>query len=346
MNHQEWASEFCDRVFEQLAMDLTDVERRPDIPTRIPRFRSFWKNLAREIHKSSILVMLDEAPAIPETIRETFYSIIREIYTNRTAHNPVPELKRYNFIFAGSFSPGRLVQNQVNSPFNVSEICRLSDFTVDEVGIILSHLGNMAVHATSELDVLAHEVHRITGGHPLLTQRLAALLREALKKDNTIFINDGFVQEMLPILEENAEDNIRYVINRSLHTENRRSIVQRVLKGEQIDAVVGNEDIDDLRLYGALRLNEGRCVIRNLVYERALRRALLNPTIGSTIDQRECDNLSELISEAQDLKHDYELQLLNANDAGDKRVAKKKIDEYDKLITEYRERYNKLGCRE
>lgn len=266
-----WANEFCDRLIDQLQPYLLEgtLPNIPDVPTG---FRRYFQVLAELISRPRILVLIDEASAIPSDIGDPVYSIIRWIYTNRTETRPVLPLQKYNFAFAGVFEPEKLVKDRNNSPFNVSHVVRVPDFNRSEIRQLVRNIG--AGFTTESQSYVVDAIYDWTHGHPFLTHCYCSLVDGVIKSNGLPSITYETIYGLGTQLTNLASNNIDHVVKLSLDSEDTSKIIQQLLGGAKIPFSRGRSSIARLELIGTLLEDgSGFCRFRNPLYETAVRRA-------------------------------------------------------------------------
>ncbi len=265
-----WAALFCRSLVDQLGVFL---KREPDlpVPATTPGLMEYWTRLAQQIEKPRLLLLLDEASSMPSKVRDLFYSTIRSVNSESTKDRRNPHLSRYGFVFAGVFEPERLVRDRLNSPFNVSRIFHLPDFTPQEVEALVAAGPRPA--GSSPAAAVAEAIHGWTDGHPYLSQWLAALVARpgaSPASDLRSLVDAGAAQ-----LTDLGRDNIGPMVSVSLEDDADRELLQRILAGERVTFSRENRSVARLELSGAIKRVPGDiCRLRNRVYEAAVRRAL------------------------------------------------------------------------
>ena len=267
-----WAQQVCGQIRSQLTKFCRGelYAEPPKSPVELTRFLSA---LSRQVDAASILILLDEAASVPSGIRDQFYSEIRALYNSRSKGPTFEALGRCNFVFAGVFEPERLVQNRLNSPFNVSEIVQLQDFTLIETRELLENLAR--VQPVEITDDFAEAVYAWTEGHPYLTQRLAAMLARYLKSEGIQVLNSERIDSLIPELLESARNNIDHVTKLAVAVKG--PWASRVLGGETVAFSPANRELCELEMTGAIKVVkaglEAKCRIRNRVYKVVLEQA-------------------------------------------------------------------------
>src|SRR5665213_1822525 len=145
----------------------------------IPRPRSenqgevaSWLEAAFPPGAAPVAIIIDEAGSIENPqYRNAFYGQIRQISSQRADAAPDSISARIRFVFAGTFRPETLVQEQ-NSPFNVCRTVHTDDITLVQA-IELAKSVNPAV-----VDFV-HAAHAFLNGQPYLLQ---TVFQETLSK--------------------------------------------------------------------------------------------------------------------------------------------------------------------
>ena len=153
--------------------ELDDFWSRDDATSRSLGPLDRWERAVREVIVASIqgkiVIFVDEIDfvrSLPFPADE-FFAAIRSFYNQRTTH---PELNRITFCLIGVAAPSDLIRDGSRTPFNIGERIHLTDFGLQEAEPFIKGLGRPP-------EIGARLIRRIlwwTGGHPYLTQRLAA----------------------------------------------------------------------------------------------------------------------------------------------------------------------------
>lgn len=268
----EWAFHFCNLLINQL-QPFINGELNIDYPKASVEFREYWKMLFRALNKSSLLILLDEANSVPLQVNDPFYSTIRSIYTDRNSYRPDPDLSKINFAFAGVFEPEKLVKNRQNSPFNVSQIIRLTDFSRQEIKLFANQLEKHI-----DRDIPGEVLDRIyfwTNGHPYLTQTYFAVLQTKLVEQDTNELSSALVDNLIPEIMELGSDNVDHTIKITLDNDEKKELIIDLLRGKIHGFSRANRLVAQLELDGVIKEdNNNKCIIRNAIYELALKRAI------------------------------------------------------------------------
>lgn len=267
LNWEQWSKNFCEKLVQGVRHHL-DSDININYPKSPEKMIDYLAMLARSINAPGLLILLDEASAIPDSIRDLFYSNIRYIQSDQTQNSA---LSKIIFVFAGVFDPDRLVSQRDNSPFNTSYICRLKDFTYKEVVTLTNHLHNY--FEVPDDENLSRTVYQITGGQPYLTQCLLSLYADEWQ--TTKELNVTKVKNLETDLKDIASVNINHVIRTSIRISQYREFLQRLFRGDKIKFLRAVPPIGDLELLGALTEDqEGFCKICNIIYQEGLQQSL------------------------------------------------------------------------
>src|SRR5262249_22930985 len=134
----------------------------------------FFRETVCNTISSPIVVFLDE---IDSTLKFDFtdglFTAIRGMYNERGL---VPEYQRVTFCLLGVATPNELIKDRRTTAYNVGTTLELRDFSAppDDLSSLAQALADQDA---TDPALLARVLHW-TGGHPYLTVRLVADLRE------------------------------------------------------------------------------------------------------------------------------------------------------------------------
>jgi hypothetical protein len=170
-------------------------------------------------------------------------------------------------VIAGPFIPDELIKQIEVSPFNVAETIRLTDFSEDQVRLLVNHLR----HWDERTILLAKRIWSWTCGQPYLTQLICQKLSEI---EYTPLTED--VDRIAQSLHREDQRHIVPLLDRWITDSRLVAYIQRILNGERIRFFPSeNRRQGTLALLGILKADvDGYCAVRNPIYERALREAL------------------------------------------------------------------------
>jgi len=238
--------------------DLAGAQLR--VPRTAPEFLQFLEQCARATQHVRIVVLLDEIGALDEATSLRLTSAIRAVFTSRLVK---PEFARYVFVIAGSTDMLDLAVGR-NSPLrNVVETLYLGDLSATETERLLSVV--LADRTSAGRDRIFERLHEWTHGHPYWTQLLGAALKLQFPACDESTI-DLTVAELL-----RTEDRNLPHLFRALEADPALAdLVAAVVGGTPVSFSRANRAVARLELLGLLRNDDGRCAIRNRIYEEAL----------------------------------------------------------------------------
>lgn len=260
----EWYTSLGKWILRQLRFIPRD--QRPDAPTDSASWEDFLADIAESARDAdkNVVIVLDEIGAMPSEWATDFFSVIRSVYTSRQS---LPFWRHLTFVIAGAFDPKELIQDDTISNFNVDQRIPLDDFGLPRVKQLVAHLG-----LSGELtEAVARRIHYWTDGQPYLCQLLCLRLaerRELLTKCPT----DGLVDEAV---ERFFRDDTHHLVrvrdlarNPDLLGYTRRIAVE---PGSRFNAGLNDRHFYLAHINGVIKAgSDGRCQIRNRIYERAL----------------------------------------------------------------------------
>lgn len=146
-----------------------DESKDLDAPTRLS---NFIEEVLLKLIDAKIVIFIDEIDDLrnwEESDRDDFLAQIRSCY-NRRGGNAA--YRRLTFAMLGVATPYDLIQDRVNSPFNLGREIELTGFKLEETEPLQRGLVGISDNPQKILE----EVLNWTGGQPFLTQKLCYLL--------------------------------------------------------------------------------------------------------------------------------------------------------------------------
>ncbi len=220
---------------------------------------------------------IDIVRSLPFSTDE-FFAAIRECYNRRTED---AEMGRLTFCLLGVATPSDLVRDTRITPFNIGRRIELRDFLPAEAKALTKGLVSAAPGALPPQDVLARMLFW-THGHPYLTQRLCLAAEQWNEQPDKALRNPAEVDLLCEELffgerARERDDNLLFVRGRLLRAEVERAgllhLYEEVLRGRWVRDDERDPLVSVLRLAGIVRLEAGRLVSRNRIYERVFDRA-------------------------------------------------------------------------
>jgi len=262
------ADECYNYIAEQIVEQLAETTRGVfSLPIGNTTFSTFLREFARETQNVRIIVILDEFGALPPETAIKLASTIRAVFTSRFIK---PEFARYIFLLAGATDMLELTTGR-NSPLgNVTEKIYLGDLSIAETEQLLTEaFGHMQVQPSTEI---SRQLHTWASGHPYWTQLLAANLGTPVQEPT-----DELIKNIVEQLLRTEDTNLPHLI-KSLRADNALWIlVESLLDGTPLFFSRANATIAKLELIGILKDQDGRCTIRNKIYEEAVHRHQIKP---------------------------------------------------------------------
>jgi serine phosphatase RsbU (regulator of sigma subunit) len=255
----------AEQMLEQSTQMIGDVDL--PLPQDNKTFSVFLRELSRKTRALRIIVILDEIGSLQPPAAMKLASTIRAVFTERFVK---PEFARYMFLLAGATDMLELTTGK-NSPLgNVTERIYLGDLSLLETEQLLVEVfGDPDKFAFPQMTAY---LHTWTSGHPYWTQLLAATL---------------VGQPQTP-----TEEAIRSVVGRLLRTEDKNlphlirslnadgalwKLVESLLNGVALSFSRANPVIAKLEMIGVLKDQDGRCMIRNRIYQEAMHKHQVKP---------------------------------------------------------------------
>ena len=237
-------------------------DQRPEPPTDSASWEDFLADVAESAEAAGrrVVIVLDEIGAMPSDWATDFFSVIRSVYTSRQSF---PFWQHLTFIIAGAFNPKELILDDTVSNFNVDQRIPLSDFNLSQVKQLVTHLG-----LSDDLtEAVAERVHYWTDGQPYLCQRLCLDLAEQKGPASVAAVDDAvecFFHDdthHLARITDLTTDPDLLAYTRRITSETRA----------RFSAALNDRHFRLAHIIGVIKAGpDGRCQIRNPIYERAL----------------------------------------------------------------------------
>jgi AAA-like domain/Calcineurin-like phosphoesterase len=245
----------ADELLQELDLDRNGLS----LPRDGPSFLKFLRDVARSTSVNRIAVLLDEYGALPSETAIKLAHTIRSVFNDRFVK---AEYERFFFTLAGATDMLQLTSGR-NSPLaNVTDSVYLVDLSEQETTLLLE-AGSGFPQAE-----LSHLVFEWSNGHPYWTQLLASrCLSESNRSVQTLLGN--VVEDLLQREDRNLPHLIKGLVNGS---ERLRDTCRAIVRREEKRFSRTDPIIAELELLGAIRNQDGQCVVRNRVYEETLQR--------------------------------------------------------------------------
>jgi hypothetical protein len=262
----EWYLGLLYAIWDQLALDI-DVaawwRERASLGCAQRMTDFFRKILLRKIAEPVVIFVDEIGVTLSLDFTDDFFAAIRYLYN---ARGSTPEFKRLSFTLTGVATPGDLIRDPQQTPFDIGHRIELDDFTFEEAAPLAEGLNLPPGEAKQAL----RWAMKWTNGHPYLTQRLCRAMADArrlrwIESDVDRLVADTF----LGVMSE-QDNNLHFV--RDMLTK-RAPDVEGALKTYR-EILAGNPTPDEeqspikshLKLSGVVRREKAGLRARNPIY--------------------------------------------------------------------------------
>ncbi len=214
-----------------------------------------------------IVIFVDEIDKVlsQDFSTDDFFALIR-FFQNQRVDNPI--FQRLTFALLGVATPGDLIQNKTQTPFNIGEAIELHGFEFDEVEPLIDGLEGIFDNPQP----IMRSILDWTGGQPFLTQKLCKFMLEESEKDNPHSVKEVVRSRIIENWESQDEpEHLRTIRDRILSSEQRAGylleLYQQIQQQGEI-AAKKNLESSELRLSGLVVQREGNLRVYNRVYQQ------------------------------------------------------------------------------
>ena len=211
-----------------------------------------------------IVIFVDEIDKVlsQDFSADDFFGLIR-FFQNQRVDNPI--FQRLTFALLGVATPGDLIQNKTQTPFNIGEAIELHGFQINEVEPLIKGLqerfDNPQMVMKSILDW--------TGGQPFLTQKLCKFM---VDEDDSVLVKEVVKSRIIENWESQDDpEHLRTIRDRILSSEQRAGYLLELYQQIQQKGEVAakkNLESSELRLSGLVVQREGKLRVYNRVYQK------------------------------------------------------------------------------
>ncbi|NEP43291.1 MAG: hypothetical protein F6K35_30340, partial [Okeania sp. SIO2H7] len=238
-----------------------------DLLSPLQRFEKFLREVLLVEIKENIVIFIDE---IDSTLSlnfsvEDFFASIRFLFNQRADR---PECYRLTFCLLGVATPGDLIADKQQTPFNIGKSIALTGFTFEEAKRSLT-LGFR--DKFDKPKKILKEILYWTGGQPFLTQKLCDL---TVKYGTNISPNISEIVKSYTIENWEERDNpehLRTIRDRILHNQQRTGrllgLYQKILTSTVTVNVDNSVEYNQLRLSGLVVQKNKNLEIYNPIYK-------------------------------------------------------------------------------
>ena len=252
-----WYRSLCSRLALQLegAEGLTEVGDRSG-------FGRFLRCLAEWAAKSScrIAIALDALESVPRDLAAGFFGALRKALDARRSE---PCFRNLAFVLVGAFDPRDLSEASRLPPFPLTQRVALRDFYRPQVRQLVDLLG-----VTGDAAAIADRIYHWTSGQPYLTQRVCALLAEG----DLPLTSEGVDRAAERIWQE-GDEHLSHIFKGLEEAPRAREYLERIMADQPLRFAPSTNRLQArLALLGVIKADgRGRCIVRNKIYQEALR---------------------------------------------------------------------------
>ncbi|MFZ1552767.1 MAG: AAA-like domain-containing protein [Anaerolineae bacterium] len=254
--------------------------------SQVDSYMALW-NLFDQISDAApqirVVLIIDEFDATPLEAISPLLQAWRDMYLSRRIPRALHSVILVGLQNIATLNLGR------SSPFNIARQLRLEGFSPDEALQLLADFTTETGQGFAE--GVAEEIHRLSGGHPFLVNRLAAILTEEVAPDRTRTISEADLQAARRQLETETNYNCESLVR---HAQVYRDDVLNMLFGADYEFNLNNPLVHALYLHGVItRGADGNCRVANPIYTavllaafRPLRLRLMGDILANGFDFR------------------------------------------------------------
>jgi len=217
--------------------------------------------------ESPIVVFVDEIDKVlsQDFSLDDFFALIR-FFQNQRVDNPI--FQRLTFALLGVATPGDLITDKTQTPFNIGSAIELHGFQIQEVESLIRGLQGRFYHPQKVMELILYW----TGGQPFLTQKLCNFMVEESEKDNPRSVEEVVKSRILENWESQDDpEHLRTIKDRILCNEQRAGhlleLYQQIQKKGEV-ATSNSVEFSELRLSGLVVQREGTLRVYNRVYQQ------------------------------------------------------------------------------
>ncbi len=252
-------------IARELVLELGGEGRSADSVGSAPALKQLLCDLAP---RRTTVVTIDEIGAVQPQAASDLANALRSFHQDRLQAR-YGMLKRYVFVLAGGIELYDLAASNVSTLFNISEQFYLGDLSRAESDELLRRgFDKLGIEQFAAVD-LCERIFGHTRGHPYFTQRLGGFVEETLETRGRVPTPDELDEIVSDLADGDA--NVLSLIN-GLQDEELWAEAKQLAHGESIPFSRLVSAVCRLELLGLIRDENGRCVVRNPIYEKVIRR--------------------------------------------------------------------------
>ena len=272
-------SEFYEDVYEDICEEIEKFFQSSAIPmpealtqfldeTEIVNHRSmrrFFRRLSSvlEQHRNGqkVVLIIDEFDGIPRTVLSDFLYTLRHIYISGRTRCP------HSVGIVGVKSITQLNYDRSISPFNIQDEFKLPNFTLEQVGELLSqYTAEVGQPFASEV---IEAIHKQTAGQPVLVNRFAQILTEEMHIPKSEPILMEHFSESHGQLLRGRNTNIDHLVRNIRRDRRFEALLMKIAAyDEGVNFNLDSDIINELTTYGVIAEGaDGMCKIINPIYQ-------------------------------------------------------------------------------
>ena len=263
-NLHEDIREEIEKVFvrrgELFSEGLTEFLENAEITDHFS-MRRFFTNFSKFLGDQRVILIIDEFDGIPKEAIKGFLHSLRRIYVS----NPLSRCP-HSVGIVGMKSITQLNYDRTISPFNIQDEFNLPNFTLEQVQELLGQYTEEVGQAF--VPEVIESIHKQTAGQPVLVNRFAQILTEALDIPKTEPITMGhFASAHAQLLEEDNV-NLTHLVTNIRRDRRFETLLMKIASYDiGIRFTRRNEIMNELATYGVIKEStDGMCEILNPIY--------------------------------------------------------------------------------
>ncbi len=250
-------------IARELVVELGGEGRSADGVGSAPVLKQLLCDLAP---RRTTVVTIDEIGAVQPQAASDLANALRSFHQDRLRAR-YGALRRYVFVLAGGIELYKLATSNVSPLYNISDHLYLGDLSRAESDELLKRgFDELGIEPFAAID-LCDGIFYYACGHPYFTQRLGGFVEEMLEAQGrvpTLDELDGMASGLA-----SGDANVVSLTN-GLRDEELWTEAKRLEQGESIPFSRLVSAVCRLELLGLIRNEDGRCVVRNPIYEEVI----------------------------------------------------------------------------
>ena len=250
-----------DSVSFQALIEFLDNTKITDHLSMRRFFRRFSNFLKHHHNRQKVVLIIDEFDGIPRAVLSDFLYSLRHIYLS--GRNRCP----HSVGIVGVKSITQLNYDRSISPFNIQDEFKLPNFTLEQVGELLSQYTDEVGQPFDP--AVIESIHKQTAGQPVLVNRFAQILTEEMDiPKNEPITMEHFSKAHAQLLRERNTHTEHLVTNIRRDRRFEALLMKIASHDDGVEFNLDNEIINELATYGVIGEGaDGLCEIVNPIYQ-------------------------------------------------------------------------------